>query len=278
MSTPDARSATRAGAGLRLLRASVFAAVCVVLSAAGHGLASSSAVPWWALLCGFLVVLAVVAPFAGRERSLPSIAPALAGGQVALHALFELAHPMTATAMGAAPAGPATAPATGDASLIRFAASLLCGDTPGGISAAQAHRIVTDAGVDPATVSGAHAHLASAAVGSSPALLPSLPMVLVHLLTALVTGWLLRRGEVSLFQLARLSAHGGRQLAAAARLRSLRAALALVRVLRAGFPGAPTAGPRPARTPVDAPAPATGDPLQHLVIRRGPPPAYALAA
>lgn len=260
----------------------MFAAVCVVLSAAGHGLASTSAVPWWALLCGFFVVLAVVAPLAGRERSLPSIAAALAGGQLALHTLFGLAHPMTAAAMGTSPA----APATGDASLVRFAASLVCGDTAGSISVAQAHRIVTEAGVDPATATGAHVHLASAAAtaatasmtGSAAGLLPGLPMILGHLLAALATGWLLRRGEVALFGLARLSAHGGRELAATARLRSLRAALALVRVLRAGFPGAPTAGPRPARTPVDAPAPATGDPLQHLVIRRGPPAAYALAA
>ncbi|MCX5398199.1 hypothetical protein [Streptomyces sp. NBC_00102] len=283
MSTPDARSVTRAGAGLRLLRASVFAAVCVVLSAAGHALASASTVPWWALLCGFLVVLAVVAPLAGRERSLPSIAAALAVGQLSLHALFGLAHPMTAAAMGTAGAGTPAAATPGDASLVRFAASLVCGDTPGSISVAQAHRIVTDAGVDPATMTGAHAHLASAAAAASttgaPAgLLPGLPMVLGHLLAALVTGWLLRRGEVALFGLARLSAHGGRELAAAARLRSLRAALALVRILRAGFPGAPTAGPRQARTSVDAPAPATGDPLQHLVIRRGPPAAYALAA
>ncbi|MFD6528516.1 hypothetical protein [Streptomyces sp. NPDC060184] len=277
MSTPDARSVTRAGAGLRLLRASVFAAVCVVLSAAGHGLASASAVPWWALLCGFLLVLAVVTPLAGRERALPSIAAVLAGGQLALHTLFGLAHPMTAAAMGAASASPAPAP--GDAPLVRFAASLVCGDTPGSISVAQAHRIVTEAGVDPATVTGAHVHLAAAASpGGTAGLLPGLPMLLGHLLAALVTGWLLRRGEIALFALARLSAHGGRELAAAARLRSLRAALALVRVLSAGLPGAPTAGPRPARTPADAPLPATGDPLQHLVIRRGPPAAYALAA
>lgn len=256
----------------------MFAAVCVVLSAVGHGFASATAVPWWTLLAGFLAVLAVVAPLSGRERALPSIAAALAGGQIALHTLFGLAHPMTAASAGAATP---PAAATGDGPLIRFAASLVCGDTPGAISAAQAHRIVADAGVDPATVTGAHVHLASAAstaATGTAGLLPGLPMLLAHLLAALATGWLLRRGEVALFGLALLSAHGGRELAAAARLRSLRAALALVRALCAGFPGAPTAGPRPARTTVDAPAPATGDPLQHLVIRRGPPAAYSLAA
>jgi hypothetical protein len=109
-------------------------------------------------------------------------------------------------------------------------------------------------------------------------LLPSLPMLLGHLLAALATGWLLRRGEIALFRLVRLSAHGARQLLAGARLRALRAALALVRALCAGLPGEPATGPRIPRTAVDAPAPATGDPLQHLVIRRGPPPVFTLAA
>ncbi|MFF2958163.1 hypothetical protein ACFVT1_04410 [Streptomyces sp. NPDC057963] len=267
MSMPVAR----AGAGLRLLRAAVFTAVCVALSAAGHSLASCAAVPWWTLLAGLLGVFAVAAPLAGRERSLPSIATALAGGQLALHTLFGL--------------GTHTAPtgtAAGDDSLIRFAASLVCGMGPAQLNAAEAHRIVTTAGIDPASVAArGHQHMASAA-GSDPAgltgPLPSLPMLLGHLLAAVATGWLLRRGEIALFRLARLSAHGAQQVAAGARLRALRAALALVNALRAGLPGAPATGPRTLRTSVDTPAPATGDPLQHMVIRRGPPPAYARAA
>lgn len=46
MSDPHA---THAGAGLRLIRAAVFTAVCVVLSATGHALASCATVPWWSL-------------------------------------------------------------------------------------------------------------------------------------------------------------------------------------------------------------------------------------
>ncbi|NEB71829.1 hypothetical protein G3I39_32880, partial [Streptomyces fulvissimus] len=76
----------------------------------------------------------------------------------------------------------------------------------------------------------------------------------------------------------RLSAHGAQELAAGARLRSLRAALALVRALRAGVREQLVCGPRALRTADDEPAPATGDPLQHLVVRRGPPAPYALAA
>ncbi|WP_177328273.1 hypothetical protein [Streptomyces atratus] len=267
MSMPVAR----AGAGMRLLRAAVFTAVCVALSAAGHSLASCAAVPRWTLLAGFLGMFAVVASFAGRERSLPSIAAALAGGQIALHALF-----------GMGTHGTPVSTAAGDDSLIRFAASLVCGAGPAQLSAAEAHRIVTTAGIDPASVAAGGHHHVAAASGTDPtalaALLPDLPMLLGHLLAAAATGWLLRRGEIALFRLVRLSAHGAQQIAAGAQLRALRAALALVAALHAGLPGGPTTGPRTLRTAVDAPPPATGDPLQHQVIRRGPPPAYALAA
>ncbi|MDF6043524.1 hypothetical protein LRD69_15585 [Streptomyces sp. JH14] len=277
MSMPVAR----AGAGLRLLRAAVFTAACVALSAAGHTLASCDIVPWWTLLASFLGVFAVVVPLAGRERSMPSIAAALAGGQIALHTLFGLGtHSASGAAKDAVPGG--------DGSLIRFAASLVCGAGPAQLNAADARRIVTDAGIDPVTVMAqGHQHMTAVTgtvVTTAPdptalaGLLPSLPMLLGHLLAALATGWLLRRGEIALFRLLRLSAYGARQLVAGARLRALRAALALVRALRAGLPGEPATGPRAPRTAADAPAPATGDPLQHLVIRRGPPSVFSLAA
>jgi hypothetical protein len=258
---------------MRLMRTAVFTAVCVVLAAAGHGLAAGAGVPAWSLLAGFAAVFAGVAALAGRERSLLSITAALAAGQLALHVLFGLGRHT-----------PAAPSASGDDSLIRFAAGLVCGAGPAQLSAGEAHRIVTTAGIDPATVAQDHTHLASGTAAGPTAMdtlmsgLPSLPMLLGHLLAALATGWLLRRGEIALFRLARLSAHGGRQVAAGARLRALRAAMALVRALRAGLPGQSTTGPRPLRTAVDAQVPATGDPLQHMVIRRGPPPVYVRAA
>ncbi|WP_199563671.1 MULTISPECIES: hypothetical protein [unclassified Streptomyces] len=266
-------SVGRAGAGLRLLRAAVFAAVCVALSAAGHALAACATVPWWTLLAAFLGVLAMAVPLAGRERSLPSIAAALAGGQLALHVVFGVGT-HTATA--------ATGAAAGDDALIRFAASIVCGAGPAQLNAADARDIVSTAGIDPATVTAqAHQHLAAAPSGTMSALtgtLPGLPMLLGHLLAALATGWLLRRGEVALFRIARLSAHGAQQLAAGARLRALRNAFRLVAALRAGLAGESATGPRIPRTAVDAPRPATGDTLQHMVIRRGPPSVLALAA
>ncbi|NEC47108.1 hypothetical protein G3I18_00680, partial [Actinospica acidiphila] len=89
MSAPYPRS-TRAGRGLRILRAAVFAAVCVVLAGAGHSLASCDAVPLWTLGAGFLAAVAVAVPLAGRTRPLPVITALLAGGQTALHTLFGL--------------------------------------------------------------------------------------------------------------------------------------------------------------------------------------------
>ncbi|MFJ2023687.1 hypothetical protein ACIODW_07710 [Streptomyces sp. NPDC087897] len=288
MSTPLAH----AGAGLRLMRAAVFTAVCVVLSAAGHAFAARTAVPAWTVLAAFLGVFGAAAVLAGRERSLPSIVGALAGGQIVLHGLF---------AYGGHSGAPAASTSTGgDSPLIRFASGLVCGEGPAGLNAADAHRIVSSAGIDPSTLAGAHGHLAAdggaeaaraaasaGADGASgfaqvcaavTAMLPSLPMFLAHVLVALALGWLLRRGEIALFGLARLSAHGAQALAAAARLRSLRAALALVRALRAGDREQRTAGPRAPCPCDDVPLPAPGDPLQHLVIRRGPPAPYALAA
>ncbi|MFV2172648.1 hypothetical protein ACFHW2_13670 [Actinomadura sp. LOL_016] len=75
----------------RAARAVVFATVCVTLATAGHALAAREAVPGWAVVTGFGGVLAVTLLLAGHERSLPTIAGGLLGGQFALHALFAKA-------------------------------------------------------------------------------------------------------------------------------------------------------------------------------------------
>ncbi|MGW0870855.1 hypothetical protein ACWD3Z_10190 [Streptomyces sp. NPDC002740] len=276
----------RSGRDLRLLRASVFAAVCVVLAAAGHTMASCATVPLWTLGAGFLGALAVVVPLAGRERSLPGIAVLLAVGQTVLHTLFGLGeHTASVTASVTASAS-TTASALSDATLVARAARLVCGATAAAISPAQAQRILVDARLYPsgdgaasggaADMSGmsgmgsAH-HPADAltSAGTSMSLLPSLPMLLGHVLAAVAAGWLLRRGDTALLRLLALSAHG---VAEGALVRSLRGALALVRALLAGLPAAPGAGPRVPRTALlaAAPAPRTTA-LQHSVIRRGPP-------
>ncbi|MFH8991986.1 hypothetical protein [Streptomyces sp. NPDC017940] len=285
MTAPHQRHA-RTGADLRLLRAATFAAVCVALSAGGHVLASCAAVPLWTLAVAFLAALAFAMPLAGRERTLPGIAAALAVGQLALHALFGLGQ-QHGTAMTAATAGGGQD--TG--SLVERAARIVCGAGGATITPLQARQILEGAGLGPA--GGAHAAHAPAGATAAPppptgpsmgpamdtgtaaALLPSLPMLLAHLLAALAAGWLLRRGDLALGRLVRLSAQGAYGVAEAALMRSLRAALALVRILRAGLTGAPTAGPVRAAHTLVPPRPRTPA-LDDTVIRRGPPAPAAL--
>ncbi len=280
MSDPHA---THAGAGLRLIRAAVFTAVCVVLSATGHALASCATVPWWSLCLGFLAVFAVAAPLAGRRRTLPGLATALAAGQLGLHALFGLGQHGAAVAQ--APAGAADVP------LAELAARLVCGGNSVPLSQADARRILEAAGLDPAALAeqagqagqvaqvvaqghGAHAHVAQAVTTAPATGLFSPAMLAGHLLAALAAGWLLGRGDAALFRLVELS----RRSAEAAPIRPLRAALAFVRALGAGLPGAAARTPQVLRTGSD-PALSTGrEALQHTVIRRGPPVALTLAA
>lgn len=278
-----AHQRTRTGGDLRVLRAAVFTAVCVVLAAAGHSLVSRATVPLWSLGVGFLAVFAVAAPLAGRERSLPGIAVLLTVGQTVLHTLFGLGQHGTATTAGVnASAVDASAV---DASLVARAASLVCGASVATLSPAQAHRILADAqlgtggsgGANSAGPGGAHAlheraDAMSATAGAPASMLPSLSMLLCHVLAAVATGWLLRRGDMALRRLLRLSAHG----VAEGTLVPLRAALALVRALLAGLPGAAPAVPDAPRVGErGSPVPRTTA-LQHSVVRRGPPAGAAL--
>ncbi|MFE9626764.1 hypothetical protein [Streptomyces sp. NPDC006527] len=282
MTAPHPRTA-RSGGALRLLRAAVFAAVCVVLAGAGHTLASCATVPLWTLGAGFLGILAVVAPLAGRERSLPGIAALLAVGQTVLHTLFGLGQHGTAAVTS-------TATTVSDAALVEQAARLLCGTTAAAISPAQAQRILIEArvwgsGGTSGTGGGSgvgggggmtsvhHSADALASTGASASLLPSLPMLLGHVLAAVAAGWLLRRGDAALLRLMELSAHG---VAEGALVRSLRGALALVRALLAGLPATPEWAPRAPRTALLTPLEPAAGALQHTVIRRGPPTAAAL--
>ncbi|MFE4665926.1 hypothetical protein ACFRI7_10695 [Streptomyces sp. NPDC056716] len=274
MTAPQPRTA-RSGRDLRILRAAVFAAVCVVLSAVGHAIASCAAVPLWALGTGFAGVLAVAVPLAGRVRSLGGIAGLLTAGQIALHTLFGLGQHRTATAAAEA------ARAAADSSLVERAARLLCGTTAAALSPAEAQRLLTEARLVPgpgSAPSAAHdrAEVLADSAGSSAVLLPSLPMLLSHVLAALAAGWLLRRGDLALLRLVELSARG---MAEGTLVRSLWAALALARALCAGLGAAPEAGPRAVRAGEFAVPELSTMALQHTVVRRGPPGGvFALAA
>ncbi|MFJ8663211.1 hypothetical protein [Streptomyces sp. NPDC093795] len=254
----------------RLLRAAVFTAVCVVLSALGHALAACAGIALWTLLAGFLGVFGVTVLFTGRERSLGVVVGALAGGQLGLHVLFGLGQ----RRLGLSPEA--------DDALIRMAARLVCGAGTASLNSVDAARILRDAGVDPATASAAHAHAGhSAATAATPAgeLLPGLPMVLGHLLAALAAGWLLRRGDRALSRLVELSEQGATELAECALVRSLRAALRLVRAMLTGLSTAPRTGPRQAvRTTFGSSPPPVAEALEDTVIRRGPPAADCVLA
>ncbi|GGX79130.1 hypothetical protein [Streptomyces fructofermentans] len=265
----------RAGGDLRVLRAAVFTAVCVVLAAAGHAIASCATVPLWSLGIGFLAVFAFVAPLAGRERSLPGIAALLALGQTLLHTLFGLGqHGTTATAAAGGP----------DPTLVARAARLVCGASVATLSPAQAQRILADARLDTSGAGGTDtSHAMHGQAGALPAgasgdamssvpALPSLSMVLLHVLAAVATGWLLRRGDVAVRRLLRLSADG----VAGAALVHLRGALALVRALLAGLPGTSPAVPRAPRAAECTVPVLRAAALQHSVVRRGPPALGAL--
>jgi hypothetical protein len=250
------KARTRTGGDLRVLRAAVFAAVCVVLAGAGHALASCAAVPLWSLGVGFLGVFAVAAALAGRERSLPGIAALLAVGQTVLHTLFGLGQ------HGAGATSKATAAM--DAALVEHAARLVCGATAAAMSPAEARQILVDAGLGGTFATHHPADAMTTAPDSSAAVLPSLPMLLGHVLAAVAAGWLLRHGDLALLRLARLTAHEPL-------VRSLRGALALARALRSGLPGAPDAVSRASRPAYATPPAPCTTALQHTVIRRGPP-------
>ncbi|MCG7204169.1 MULTISPECIES: hypothetical protein [Streptomyces] len=281
MTAPRPRTA-RPGSGLRLLRAAVFAALCVVLAAAGHTLASCATVPLWTLGAGFLGTLALVAPLTGRARSLPGTVALLAVLQTVLHTLFGLGqHGGTAMAGGSAMTGSgmSSATAAGDAALVQRAAELVCGAGVGQISPAHAYKILTAAHLGTSGsalgTSGSAMDMSGTAsdAGSSALMLPSVSMLLGHLLAAVVAGWLLRRSDLAVLRLVDLSAHG---VAEGALVRSLRGALALACALCAGLVAVPEAPARGGRGAWDEPPAPHTVTLQHSLLRRGPPAAAAL--
>ncbi|MFG2585090.1 hypothetical protein [Streptomyces malaysiensis] len=128
----------RAAADLRLLRASVFSAVCVALSAGGHVLASGTGVALWSLAAGWAAVLCLVGPLAGRDRSLPGIALALLAGQFGLHLIFSLGQGSTAPAL-----------ANRSNHVVALAERFLCGGHAAHLTPDSAARILRQAHIDP---------------------------------------------------------------------------------------------------------------------------------
>ncbi|WP_217236092.1 hypothetical protein [Streptomyces sp. AC555_RSS877] len=89
----------RASPAVRGLRAAVFAALCVLLAAGGHALATGMAPPVWVQGAGFVAVFAGGCLLGGRERSLLPLGGATLAAQGGLHLAFGAARPHAVVAV-----------------------------------------------------------------------------------------------------------------------------------------------------------------------------------
>ncbi|MFJ8349035.1 hypothetical protein ACIQ9J_22270 [Streptomyces sp. NPDC094153] len=198
------------GGLFRVLRAAVFAAVCVVLAAIGHVLMSGSPVPWWVLLASVTGVGALAWVCGGAERGRAGVVALTVGVQTCLHVCFTLAQ---------AGRRPVVA-ATDDAAVIRqWARYLLCATDPDPGSAARAYDLAVRSGLtdrmrlpsvggsatmNPAgdSMSGmggmADMHHMGGVTGAA-----SWGMLAAHLLAAVLCGLWLAQGERAAFRLLR---------------------------------------------------------------------------
>ncbi|MFI6435725.1 hypothetical protein [Streptomyces sp. NPDC050759] len=82
----------KASPAVRSLRAAVFAALCVLLAAGGHALATGMAPPVSVQAAGFVPMFVAGWLLGGRERSLGAIGGATLTSQGGLHLAFGAAH------------------------------------------------------------------------------------------------------------------------------------------------------------------------------------------
>lgn len=158
-----------------VLRAAVFTAVCVGLSAGAHQAMSQTAIPLWALALGSVGVYAL-ARFGARrgERNLAEITVLMGVLQVVLHLLFDYAQHVQVAAA---------------------AASTMTGSMPGMAV--------------PGTASpGSPMSMPMPMPGSGPpAAQMGAGMLVAHVLAALTCAWWLRRGEAAVHAVARTTAN-----------------------------------------------------------------------
>ncbi|WP_460071302.1 hypothetical protein [Streptomyces sp. YKOK-I1] len=83
-----------------MLRAAVFAAVCVLLAALGHVMMSGEVLSWWAPGAGFAATGAAGWCLTGRERGVPAVTAVALAAQAGLHFAFSLAPLATTGPMG----------------------------------------------------------------------------------------------------------------------------------------------------------------------------------
>lgn len=157
-------------APLRAVRATLFAAVCVVLAGAGHAVVVGHEVPLGVLLAAGGGTAALAWAGSARRRGPYAIGGALLAAQAGLHLLFARLSPVPASAGGDA----------------HGAGHHMSGHSGGGPASP---RLAPDAGQDQLAAAGDH---------GSPA------MLAVHLLAALGCALWLWRGEAAFFRLLRV--------------------------------------------------------------------------
>ncbi|MGW4203527.1 hypothetical protein, partial [Streptomyces sp. NPDC004726] len=175
---------TDARSPMRVLRAALFAAVCLSLAATGHSFTSGHDLPLAILLPAFAVTASVAWLAGGRRRGALSIGAGLLAAQAALHLLFARAQ------------SPGVEPAThhaGASSPPHIAPNGVSPGTAAGTGAGASTGSGSAAGPDPGVVDGLHALLGPAPVS----------MLAAHLVAAAFCALWLARGEAAFFRLAR---------------------------------------------------------------------------
>ncbi|TXS50954.1 hypothetical protein [Streptomyces sp. t39] len=226
------------GTQLRALRAAVFTALAVTLSAASHVLLSRAPLPLPTVVLLAAAVFAAAYALSGRERGFRRIAALLVPLELAADTVFTFGQHTCYGATGGPVAG----------SLRTLGLDVLCG---GGLGTA------LPGVADPAGAAGPGALLASPD--------PSVPLLLLaaHIGVGLLAAAWLRRGEAALASLLR-----------AAGALAFRPLLLAVAAVSGGTP----ARRLPHRAGHRAPRPSRARLLVHSVGRRGPPRPVALCA
>ncbi|MET8095646.1 hypothetical protein ABZV29_04120 [Streptomyces sp. NPDC005236] len=205
-----------AGWCTRMLRAVMFAAVCVVLAALGHVMMSGSPVAWWALAGAGAGTDGAGWCLAGRERGLPLVVSVVVLAQGVLHAAFSAARSlalaaeagagpirpsgdamdgMVMGAMGSTNMGSVDAMGTGSMGLGSMGVGSMDVTAIGGGSTGSGSMGMTSMG------SGGMAHLfPGGGEAGSPS---SFGMLAAHLLAALLCGLWLAYGERAAFRVLR---------------------------------------------------------------------------
>lgn len=176
----------------RAVRAVVFAAACVLLTALGHIVMSATPLPWWALAGALAATGATAWVFTRRERGLPFVVPAAVVVQAVLHTAFSLAQATVHPSL----------PDRG--SLTRRWTRYLLGDTHG--STPTGMPVPGTGEMHHPGPDGLTEHAVMMSAGHDMAGRSLMGMLLAHLLAALLCGLWLACGERAAFRLLRACA------------------------------------------------------------------------